>query len=247
MKRSVSLLVFLALFYTLIALSVSADEVTQNLESVIIENFDDPNARQWNVQASKFVADGLPLVTYAESYPEALFGRNNQGLDLKVLGVKAAYDRKGYNYLEIYPVEEDSSGVLVPDPITLPGRVMQFDLWVWGSNYDFYIEVHLRDYVGRMHVLQLGELQYVGWRNLKTVIPPYVPQAGGYISEGGFLKTLELVKLVIWTKPTENVNGFNVYLDQLKILTDTFVSRFDGDDLADPEKVNDIWASAGGN
>jgi len=50
----------------------------------------------------------------------------------------------------------------------------------------------------------------------------------------------------MWTKPSENVAGFNIYLDQLKILTDTFVTRFDGDDLADPMKVQEIWSNAEG-
>ena len=52
--------------------------------------------------------------------------------------------------------------------------------------------------------------------------------------------------MVLWTKPQENVSGFNIYLDQVKILTDTFVTRFDGDDLANPDKVQEIWSSAQG-
>ena len=90
----------------------------------------------------------------------------------------------------------------------------------------------------------MGGIKFVGWQNLNASIPYYIPQQGGYITPGGFNKNLELVKIVLWTKPTENVSGFNIYIDQIKILTDTFVTRFDGDDLANPDKVQDIWTNA---
>ena len=247
MKRGAALLISIAALLLFTGISfIMADSVIKNLESVIIESFDDPDAREWAVIGSKFITEGMPLVAYAPAWPEAVFGRNREGRDLKVLAVQASFDRTGYNYLQFIPVEEDQSGELQPAPITLPGRVRTIDLWVWGSNYDYYMEAHVRDFNGRVHVLHLGGVKYVGWSNLSASIPNYVPQAGGYVTPGGFIKNLELVKLVLWTKPTEVVSGFNVYLDQVKILTDTFVTRFDGDDLADPEKVREIWSNTGG-
>lgn len=247
MKRGALLLISLAALLLFVSTSfVAADEAVQNLDSMVIESFDDPDGQEWAVIGSKFITEGLPLVAYVPAYPEAVFGANRDNLDLNVLGIQASFDRTGYNYLEFIPVEEDQDGELQPDPITLPGRVQVFDLWVWGSNYDYYMEVHVRDFNGRVHVLHLGGIKFVGWDNLRATIPSYIPQAGGYITPGGFIKNLELVKLVMWTKPGEKVSGFNIYLDQLKILTDTFVTRFDGDDLADPMKVQEIWSNAEG-
>ena len=243
MKRSVPLLICLLI---LLAAVASADDVVQNLESQVIASFDDPDAPQWYVRGSKFITEGLPLVAYAPAWPEAIFGRNPDGEDLRVLGAKASFDKQGYNYLEFFPVTENQDGELEPAPINMPGRVREIDMWVWGANYDFYIEAHIRDFTGRVHVLQMGDIRFVGWQNLRATIPPYIPQSGGYITEGGFIKTLELVKLVLWTKPTENVSGFNIYIDQIKILTDTFITRFDGDDLVDPAKVEEIWSNAEG-
>jgi hypothetical protein len=37
------------------------------------------------------------------------------------------------------------------------------------------------------------------------------------------------------------VNNFSAYFDQLKVNTDTFIVKFDGDELADPEEANRIW------
>ena len=245
MKRGVPLLTILVILLT-ISFPVCADEVVQNFESRIIESFDDPDAQQWYVRGSKFVAEGFPLMTYADAWPEAIFGRNRDGLDLKVLGAKAAFDRKGYHYLEFFPVVEGQSGELEPTTISLPGRVKEIDLWAWGANYDYYLELHIRDFTGRVFVLHLGGLGYVGWRNLRATIPGYIPQAGGYITDGGIGKPLQLIKIVLWTRPHESVAGFNFYLDQIKVLTDTFVTRFDGDDLAEAETVEQIWSNVEG-
>ena len=225
-----------------------ADEKTVNMESRILESFDpDSRTSDWYVRGSKFVADDTLRWKFAKSWPEAIFGRNKEDLDYQVLAISAAFKRTGYNYLEIIPVKRGADGELEPNPITIPGRAHKLDVWVWGSNYDYYLEVFLRDYKGVVHRLNMGDLNFVGWKNLYTEIPNYIPQAGGHVDVGGFLKTLELVKFVLWTKPHESVAGFNVYFDQVKILTDTFISRFDGDDLADPEYVESIWSSNGGN
>ncbi len=247
MKRGASLLISLAVLLFLTSTSnLIADEIVQNLESRVVESFDNPDTQQWYVGASKFVADGFPLTTYAAAWPESLYGANLDNLDLRVLGVQAAFNRTGYNYLEFIPVVENQSGELEADPITLVGRVKTMDIWVWGSNYNYYMEVHIRDFNGRVHVLPLGGIRFIGWQNLKVEIPNYVPQEGGYVTSGGFIKNLELVKLVLWTKPTEDVSGFNVYIDRIKILTDTFVTRFDGDRLTNPEWVQETWSKAEG-
>lgn len=222
-----------------------ADEDTINLESRIIETFDDPDAQQWSVIGSKFAAEDTPKMAYAPAWPHALFGNSGQDQDLKVLAIQAAFNRMGYNSVEIFPVKEED-GELVPAPITLPGRVKILDLWAWGSNYDYYLDVHLSDYTGIIHVLRLGSLKYTGWKKLETEIPNYIPQAGGHLTSGGYIRNLKLEKLVLWTKPTESVAGFNLFIDHIKILTDTFVTRFDGDDLADPEKINEIFSSDAG-
>lgn len=232
------------------------------------------DSSEWIVRGSKFrtiikeqegdevtIIDEWPKKAYVETWPEALFGVNKEERDLKVLGVNGRFDRQGYNYIELIPAIRNEEGDLVPrrpavindegdivpgNEITLPGRTKAIDLWVWGSNYDYYLEVHVRDFKGIVHVLPLGNLNYTGWKNLKVDIPNYIPQEGGYVTAGGYLKELQLVKLVLWTRPEENVRDFYVYFDQIKTLTDMFVSRFDGDDLANQEKIQEIWSNGEG-
>ena len=105
------------------------------------------------------------------------------------------------------------------------------DLWVWGANYNYTMDVHLRDFEGMDRVLHLGSLMFAGWKNLAVAITGNIPQSRRYIPR---FQALELTKLVIWTHPTEKVDDFYVFLDEIKVLTDLFETRFDGDDLADP-------------
>jgi len=244
MKRGGYIFVCLMLFFSLmLPLCVSAeDDAPVVLESRIIESFDpETKASDWVVVGSKFSAKDYPKMALAKGWPEALYGSNREGKDLEVLGLNASFVRQGYNSIEIIPVKKESDGTWEPTPIALPGKVKTLDLWVWGSNYDYYMDVHVSDYEGVVHVLRLGSLKYIGWKNLKVDIPSYIPQTITYIPHH---KGLELVKFVIWTKPTENVRDYYAYIDQVKVLTDVFVNRFDGDTFTQPEFIQNVWSSA---
>lgn len=238
MRRGVLIGVCLAVLLVFLTPALVAEE-TINLESRTLESFD-PETRttDWIVRGSKFVTEGFPKKTYAESWPEALFGANRDGKDLQVLGAHFKFDRQGYNYIEFIPARENEEGEMVANPIEVPGRAQLFDLWVWGSDFDYYMEAHFKDHRGVVHTLKLGNLDYTGWKNLRVNIPSYIPQEQNYAP---YLEGLKLVKLVLWTKPSERVHNCYVYIDHLKVLTDVFVSRFDGDSLAQPEQVDEIW------
>lgn len=239
MRKGSILIICLTVLFLLALPSVVADSGTENLESRIIESFDpEDRSTDWLVVGSKFTTEGFPKQTYTEAWPEAIFGTNPDGRDLQVLGINVKWDRKGYNNIEIIPVKKDDAGNIVPNPIPLPGRTQKMDMWVWCSDFDYYLEVHLRDTKGIIHVLNMGSLATVGWNNFYMNIPSWIDQSGQYVP---FLKSLELVKLVIWTKPTENVSDYYIYFDQIKILTDTFIGRFDGDILSSQESVEKIW------
>jgi hypothetical protein len=141
--------------------------------------------------------------------------------------VRAAFTRKGYNRVWIYPEEE----------IVIPGYAKKIDLWVWGANYYYNLEAHLRDYRGIVHVVPLGSLHFMGWKNLSANVPTYIPQHIRYLP---MEKPLTLVRLVIWTEPVERVDDYIIYFDTLKVLTDVYRTRFDGDVLAD--KSYEIWS-----
>jgi hypothetical protein len=114
------------------------------------------------------------------------------------------------------------------------------DVWVWGSNLDYTLEAYFRDLNGVVHVVPIGHLNYEGWKDLQVRIPPGIPQSKRVLPR---LAQLTFVKFRVWTPPTEPVADFRIYFDQFKILSDTFESLFDGNELALPERIQELWTN----
>jgi hypothetical protein len=226
-----------------------AQEKPVSWESRILETFNgDADADYfWRTTASRFATvndEGpFPRINFVEAWPVAVFGghsrRTADSAPVRSLGMNGRFDRQGYNWIDLYPVLADDPDE-TPFEIPIPGRIRSLDLWVWGANLRFYIEVYLRDYMGVIHPLRLGDINYQGWRNLQINIPTHIRQSRRTIPN---YAGLSFVKFRIWTYPDERVDNFYIYFKQLKILTDMFENLFDGNDLADPEIVDALWAN----
>lgn len=237
-----------------------ADENTINLESVVIQNFDDPANQPWFVIGSKFSTAGFPQMAYAKTWPVALYGTNLPvGKDLRSLGVAMLFDRKEYNWVDIVPGKKTGEGdktTYEPIELPLPGRVKMLDMWVWSSNFSYYMEAFVRDYKGIVYTIELGDLNFIGWKNLRINIPESIPQAQKYLPRH---EALKLVKFRIWTRPNENValvtddpkatpmdRSVKFYFDNIKVLTDTFEALFDGDNLTKKDVLDSTWGAGAG-
>lgn len=249
---------FICLIFCACIAVLSVHGHTVSLESRILETFngDDDAPYIWRTQASRFAsvmrdADGNPVqdsdgnarrfprTAFVEAWPIQVFGTNRDNSQtIRSLGLHGRFDRRGYNWIDLYPVlADDPDGR--PFEIPIPGIVQNLDVWVWGSNLRFYIEVYLRDYRGVVHTLMLGDINYNGWRNLSVNVPTNIPQTRRTLPS---FTGLSFVKFRIWTRPVERVDDFFIYFKQLKILTNTFEALFDGNDLADPRNVERLWA-----
>ncbi len=226
--------------------SAFGDEITQNLESRIVESFDDDSEYEWRLSASKFATQSdegnFPRSASVAAWPTAIFGSNpaNENGTLKSLGVWGRFDRRGFNWIDVYPVAKDAGDDARASEIPMPGRVKQMDIWVWSGNFDYYVEAYIRDYLGIVHVLNMGTLAFEGWHNLLVAIPGVIPQGKRQLPK---LESLKFVKFRIWTLPTERVDNFYFYFDQFKVLTDTFESLYDGDNLVNPDRMQEIWGT----
>ena len=257
--RAVRLVVFLFFMLFLTVFSVFGDENTVDYLSIVLDDFSGETTHQWQfggkifkhefewaIDASKFASrvkdEKFPKLTKVPAWPMALFGTNKHNLNLNSLGIWGKFDRRGYNWIDVYPAIP-GTGKDGEDPeafeIPIPGRIQYLDMWVWGSNLNYYIEAYFRDHQGVVHTLYLGNLFYQGWRNMRVRIPNSIPQSKRVLPR---YAGLTFVKFRIWTTPGERVDNFYVYFNQMKVLTDTFESLFDGDDLADPDNVQELWA-----
>ena len=228
-----------------------------SLETIILESFngDDDAPYVWKTQASRFASpirdengavvqdsngspERFPRTAFVDAWPMAAFGLNRNGDPLRSFGINGQFDRMGYNWIDIYPVLADDSDEK-PFEIPIPGIVQNIDMWVWGANLRFYIDVFVRDYRGVVHTLRLGDISYPGWRNLNVNVPNTIPQTRRLLPA---YAALHFVKFRIWTQPGERVDNFYIYFKQFKILTNTFQRLFDGNDLADPANVERLWS-----
>mgnify|MGYP003289433398 FL=1 len=236
MKRGLKVLVGLVCF-CVIGLPVFAQPNTKSIETVIMDSFDSAGAQEylydgetyswdWAVNSSRFVAEGYPKTGYYDGIPNSL-KQLNKGKDIepKVFGVKTAFNRKGDNWFEIYPTKDDK-------PVDIPfiGNVTHMDFWVWGANYNYYLEVLVRDATGRVHVLPAGSLAFNGWRNIIVSIPGWLQQHS-HLRSGP--ETMSFVGFRIRTDAAEYVDNFVIFLDQIKYTTNPLSFIYDGYELKD--------------
>jgi hypothetical protein len=254
MKQGCFRIVCLLLLVYGVVIPGFSDELTIISEAFIIESFDGGTSHEWDIAgksvsydyswktlSSKFITEGYPKISSVAAWPQALFGPNRQGNDYRVLGILGNFARDGYNWIDIYPSASNDGGEEEAFEIPLPGRIQYLDMWVWGSSHNFYIDAYVRDYQGIVHVLRMGDIGYKGWKNLRVSIPSNIRQSKRILPSYAGLR---FVKFRLWTRPNEILGDFYVYLDQFKVLSDTFEAFFDGDDLADPEHVQELWSAA---
>lgn len=238
---------------------LGAQDMRLLLESFVVETWDGEDSTffsdsgeplKWDVRGSKFTAEGRPqVVNISGEWPVDLFGHKPEEPDsLGVLGIRGAYDRQGYNQLELVP-GTGSGDNFVPKAIPLHGRVQMMDFWVWGANYNFYVEFHFRDFNGMTHVLspvrfdrrqEAGSIKFLGWKNMYISIPNNIRRAEN--NRAG-ISNLSLAKIVFITHPEETVTDFYVYLDHLRILSDVREEFYDGFDLSNPQRIDEIWGT----
>jgi hypothetical protein len=226
-----------------------ADDNTVSLESKVIQDFSKPENQNWFVLGSKFSTTDFPKSGFIKAGPTAILGGDKTLADnARSLSVAMLFDRKEYNWVDIIPGTKDK-----PTELQLPGRVKNLDMWIWSGNYSYYMEAFVRDYRGVVYTIPMGDLSFIGWKNLRINIPDNIPQAKKYLPKH---EGLTLVKFRIWTRPTEVVvvpgtEGadnldkavkFNIY--NIKVLTDTFESLFDGDTLTNPDVYKDAFGSS---
>lgn len=230
MKKGVVILGSLVLALAFCVPAV-AQPSAKAVETIVIDNFDTPGDVDWTwgAQASRFVTEGYPVVKTFEGIPNSLKAYRKDGdPTAQVLGVKVAFDRKGDNWFEIFPKDSDGNMYEIP----FIGTVTQIDFWVWGANYNYRLELLLRDADGRVHTLNCGSLFFQGWKNIVVNVP-------GYISQHSRLRTgrkdLTFVGFRVRSDATEAVDDYVIYFDQLKYTTNTLSNVYDGYDLREAD------------
>lgn len=269
--RKVSIICLLITFLFVNSIFLTSSEYKSNIQSIVLEDFelnsDGAPKKYWAIIPNRFGRKGnvdsgesLQKLSWIKAWPEAYFGLEipdkgkgeffygpeetdeNKAKYTDVsgtcLGLYLSFNKMGYNFVELYPLAKQEDGKYVKSPLKFKGKVSQIDFWVWGANYNYYMEMVLMDYRGVEHRLDLGTIRHIGWKNIVLKMPNYIPQSVTYIPSE---KVLSLVKLIVWTYPTEKVSGANLYIDHIKYLADVRAELYDGYILGNKEKAKELW------
>ena len=213
-----------------LCLPVAAQPSNRAVETIVVDNFDTDDAEwSWSVRASRYITDGYPIVKKFEGIPNSLlpYHKDDDPTPM-VLGVKTKFHRKGDNWFEVFP----SSGEDEPYEIPFVGTVTQVDFWIWGANYNYRLEVLVRDADGMVHALRAGTLKFNGWRNIVVPVPASIKQHSRFHSGR---PNLTFVGFRIRTDVNEAVDDCVVYFDQFKYTTNSLSVIYDGYTLKDAD------------
>lgn len=227
--KNARVIAFVAFAHLMIVSSVLFAQGDVYLQNEVLYNFE--SLDEWQEikpeTSSKFMVFGelTNRAGVVTQYPTMkIYETKPQGMSMlsahstNSLGVKVSFFRKSYNFFDLIPTEQK----------LIPGQVRTFEVWVWGGNYDYSMEVILSDYLERDHTLSLGSLRYIGWKNLSTPIPLNIVQAEAYVPR---IKGLKFMHFRFWSSPRGGSDGFSVFLDYCKVVTDIFRTTYDGADL----------------
>ncbi|PIE99016.1 MAG: hypothetical protein CR988_00420 [Treponema sp.] len=242
MKQGSLVVMCFILLMSFLVFPVSAQEGDKNYQTYIVDSFDTDSGVEWTwkVGASKFVTEGFPIVKTFDGMPrtlEVMYPDAKEEGSKQYLGVQIKFNRMGDNYFDIYPVK-DGKRYEIP----FKGIISRLDMWVWGADYLYSLEILVRDIEGRVHPLPVGWLNFKGWENLGIKIPTNIKQKSRYV---GTSNKFSFVCFRIRTKPTEKVDNFYFFVDELKALTDVFVDSYDGYELVDA-KFEETESEEGG-
>ncbi len=207
------------------ASEIGVDTAQQRLQEISISKFEDPGfwrvympIDQGVIESRRF--EGGP--NDKEDLPEEeALGIAAQ--DQYVLGVKASFFRRGNHEIYVQPIR----------PLAVPGITKTINVWVVGRNFNHRLYVIVGDYFGNVNMLEMGTLNFSGWKELTVAVPPTIVQQDFHYNDR---MGLQIMGFMIEPDLMETYGTYYVYFDGLRVLTDLFA-----DESRDPDDMVDSW------
>jgi len=202
---------------------IGRDTAQQALQEISISKFEDPGfwrvympIDQGVIESRRF--EGGPFDKEALPEEEAL------GIatpDDYVLGVKASFFRRGNAAIYIQPIR----------PLEVPGITKTISMWVVGRNFNHRLIAVVSDYFGNVNLLDMGLLNFAGWKRMTVAVPPSIVQRDyHYVDRMG----LQIMGFIIEPELMETFGTYYVYFDDLRAFSDLFAEEGrDADDMVD--------------
>lgn len=200
-------------------LQVGITTATQLLAEVPVTHFEDADTWEANMSIDQGIAiamrrEGRPL-----EVPEV--DPNDETNNKYVLGVKVMFNQRGYATFSIKP----------PKPIKIPGITKALSVWVVGRSFRHRLYAHVLDYKGREMVLDMGLLDFAGWKKISIAIPVTIEQENYHNIEW---RGISFAGFTVVCDPAETYGDYYIYFDELRAVTDIYIEEHrDEDDMQD--------------
>ena len=204
---------------------IGVDSAQQKLKEISVSKFED--AGFWSAVMSP--DQGILRLRRFEGKPldkmpipgEETTGVSESEEDKYVLGLKVQYYGRGHKQFALTPAR----------PIPIEGICKTVSVWVVGRNFNHTLKLLVEDQFGTYAELNMGKLNFSGWKNLTIAIPPHIRQKDYHFSNRMGIKFLGFK---VETDPVESYGTYYIYFDGLRAVTDLFAEENrDQDDFTD--------------
>ena len=192
----------------------------QKLELVLVEDFENCDSWRALMPVDQGVARAKKVVgaprndEFKSKYPEQQY----------CLGIKTWTYHRGFNWVEITP----------PTPMRIVGKLKGLSIWACGRNYRHRLEIWIRNYLGNEYPIDMGSLNFRGWKKLSARIPMHIPYYRKYVPQ---YWPMDITRIIIRHDPNEPTGVFYLYVDALEAIVDTYQDSYDGDDMINERGV----------
>lgn len=204
---------------------IGIDTAQQELKEVSVSKMED--AGMWTTQMSS--DKGLVTVRRIEGSPidkEPIPAEEEIGFseeDKYVLGVKIQFYKRGMTEVAIQPAH----------PMPVEGITKTVSLWAIGRNTNHRLKLIISDYFGNRAEINMGKLNFSGWKKLTVAIPSNILQRDYHYNNKMGIK-IEGFRLEC--EPEETYGTYYLYLDDIRATTDLF-----SENNRDPDDIQDAW------
>jgi hypothetical protein len=201
------------------------DVSPENLQEISINRFEDPGNWETSIPGDRGLVVHRRFTGEPNDKPP-LDGEETLGFDITddhVLGMRVNFFSRGPTHIGIEAVK----------PILIPGITKTLSVWAVGRNFNHELKVVIEDYWGSKHILSMGKLNFLGWRQMTTIIPNTIDQFNVHFTEGSGIK---LLGFIVDTAIEETYGSYYVYLDDLRAVTDLSLEA-----NRDPDDILDSW------
>lgn len=213
-------------------------ESTSETSELLRHNID------WQIEGSRYLTrtdeKPYPLKGFVQGYSNILPKQYIKEPErMRLLAIRAAFNTKDWNVLELIPMDSNNTLYVSDDGNPRPGvyfndPISQIGLFALGLLRNYEVYANFETEFGQMFSVRLGSLDYKGWKPLIADI-----NIERYVNVESYLNNYYLIRLnslSIVTNPSERVDDFVLYIDQVFYTAPAMNdSYFEGIELLVPE------------